>query len=105
MAERLAPANDAAAGSELIDVALESGYSPATVVELCRFFCDRDPAALTAVEAAAMIERLHAALARGLADAKLAAMVEKGLAMPDRPRARQAADTWLTRRSLKLRGG
>jgi len=95
--DALEPPRDRRAGREaLIDVALECCYTAATVVALCRFFCDEgDLEALSAEQSAAMTGRLRAARGRAVTDGKLAAVAEKGLAMPDRARARQ--DIWLTR--------
>jgi hypothetical protein len=86
-----------APAGDLTDAALEGGYSAATVVALCRFFYDQPRLAeLTDVQAAEMAARLRLARVQGVSEDKLAGVARKGLAMGDLPRARRAADVWLT---------
>jgi hypothetical protein len=85
---------------DLTDAALEGGYSAATVVELCRFYYDQPRLTdLSAEQAAEMAGRLGLARVQGVSDERLRRMAAKGLRMGDRPRARQAADVWLTFRA------
>jgi hypothetical protein len=75
----------------------DGSYSPATVVELCRFFYDQPRLAdLSDEQAAEMAARLRLARARGVGDEKLRSVAEKGRRMGDPARARRAADIWLT---------
>jgi hypothetical protein len=83
----------------LTDAAHECAVPTDTVVELCRFYYDQpDLAALTAVHAAEMADRLRYAKRVGVDGAKLARLAARGLAMDDRAKAAQAADVWLTTR-------
>jgi hypothetical protein len=79
--------------------AQECGVTRSTVVELCRFYYDQpDLAALTAVQAAEMADRLRYAHGVGIDDGKLARLAARGLTMEDRAEAAEAADVWLTPR-------
>ena len=83
----------------LTEAAEECAVPTDTVVELCRFYYDHpDLAALTAVQAAEMADRLRYAHRVGVDAAKLARLAARGLAMEDRAGAAQAADVWLTTR-------
>jgi hypothetical protein len=83
----------------LTDAATECSVATDTVIELCRFYYDQsDLAALTAVQAAEMADRLRYARDVGVDDGKLARLAKRGLAMEDRAKAAQAADVWLTTR-------
>jgi hypothetical protein len=85
---------------DLTDAAVEGGYEAATVVELCRFFYDQPRLAdLTDGQATEMAGRLRLARVQGIGDERLRRMATRGLAMDDRPRARAAADIWLTFRA------
>jgi hypothetical protein len=82
---------------DLTEAALEGGYSAATVVELCRFFYDQPRlTGLSDEQSVEMAGRLRLARVQGVSDEKLADVARKGLAMGDLPRARRAADIWLT---------
>jgi hypothetical protein len=86
--------------SDLTDATVEGGYEAATVVELCRFYYDEPRLAdLADVQATEMAVRLRLARVQGIGDERLRRMAVKGLAMDDRPRAREAADIWLTFRA------
>jgi hypothetical protein len=52
-----------------------------------------------------MAGRLRLARVQGVDDARLRRLAAKGLAMGDLPRARQAADVWLTFRAADTPGG
>jgi hypothetical protein len=83
----------------LTDAAEECAVPTDTVVELCRFYYDHaDLAALTAVQAAEMADRMRYAQRVGVDAGKLARLAARGLAMEDRAKAAQAADVWLTTR-------
>lgn len=80
----------------LTEAALACGYEPETVVELCRLYYGQPRLEqLTDEQVADMVARLREAHARGLSDERLRRMATRGLAMDDRPHARQAADLWL----------
>ena len=84
----------------LTDAALECGYEPATVVELCRFFYDQPALAeLADAQAAEMADRLRLARGRGVSDAKLRWVAVRGRALDDRAGARLAADIWRASRA------
>ena len=86
--------------SDLTEAALEGGYGAATVVELCRFYYDEPTLAeLNDDQAVDMAGRLRLACVQGVEDERLARMAAKGMTMSDRPRARGAADIWLTFRA------
>ena len=85
---------------DLTEAALEGGYSAATVIDLCRFYCDQPCLAeLDDAQAVDMAGRLRLARVHGVEDERLARMAAKGMTMSDRPRAREAADIWLTFRA------
>jgi hypothetical protein len=91
---------DDAPADRLTEVALECGYEPATVAELCRFFYDQPrPAELGEEQTAEMADRLRLARVQGVSDERLRALAAKGLSMGDPPRARRAADLRLTFRA------
>jgi hypothetical protein len=86
--------------SDLTEAALEGGHGAATVVELCRFYYDEPTLAeLNDDQAVDMAGRLRLARVQGVEDERLASMAAKGMTMSDRPRAREAADIWLTFRA------
>ena len=95
----LRPADD------LTEAALEGGYSAATVVELCRFFYDQPALTeLSAEQATEMAGRLRLARVQRVSDERLLSLAKKGLGMGDPPRAREAADQWLTFRASTATG-
>ena len=101
-AEELEAAADADGGvlPDLTEAALEGGYSAATVIDLCRFYCDQPCLAeLDDAQAVDMAGRLRLARVQGVDDKRLRRMAAKGLSMDDRSRAREAADIWLTFRA------
>ena len=51
-----------------------------------------------------MAGRLRLARVQGVSDERLLSLAKKGLRMDDRPRARQAADLWLTLREPRAGG-
>jgi hypothetical protein len=90
---------------DLTEAAEECAVAKETVVELCRFYYDQaDLEALTAVQAAEMVDRLRYAARVGLDDGKLRRLAARGLAMDDRARAARAADVWLTTREQTADG-
>jgi hypothetical protein len=85
---------------DLTNTALEGGYSAATVVELGRFYYDQPRLTeLSDEQATEMAGRLRLARVQGVGDERLRRLAVKGLGMGDRPRARRAADVWLTFRA------
>jgi hypothetical protein len=94
------PADAGLPAGDLADAAREGGYSAATVIALCRFFYDQpDPAELDDEQAAELAARLRLARVQGVDDARLRGLAARGLRIGDLPRARRAADIWLTFRA------
>jgi hypothetical protein len=98
-------ADQAPRSGDLIDAALEGGYSAATVVELCRFFYDQPRlTALSDEQASEMAGRLRLARVQRVSDDKLRSVAKHGLGRGDPRRVRAAADLWLTFRGAERDG-